>query len=142
MQDVEALAEHFLHRYAAQESKNITGFADDARDWMKRHEWPGNARELENRIYRAALLCEGSQISLRDLSPPLQKGVSAPRPQTKAIDGDTSIDLTTTEGEFKTMAALREEIEQAALRLCNGNVVLAAQRLGVGKSTLYRHRGK
>lgn len=141
-QDIEALAEHFLHRYAAQESKTITGFAGEAHDWMKRHEWPGNARELENRIYRAVLLCEGSQISLRDLSPPLQKGITAPRPQAKAADEETSISLATSDGGFKTMAALREEIEQAALRLCNGNVVLAAQRLGVGKSTLYRHRGK
>jgi transcriptional regulator with PAS, ATPase and Fis domain len=65
--DVPALARHFLDRYRRELKRNLRGIAPDALACLRRYAWPGNVRELENVIERAAVLAEGSEVTLRDL---------------------------------------------------------------------------
>src|SRR5690606_1716583 len=65
--DVRVLAEHFLRRFAAENSKQLEGFTPDALEFIHAYRWPGNVRELKNAIERAVILAQGSQITLRDL---------------------------------------------------------------------------
>ncbi|MDE1900707.1 MAG: sigma-54-dependent Fis family transcriptional regulator [Alphaproteobacteria bacterium] len=144
--DIPVLAAHFLERYAAQENKKVTGFDAAAAAWLRAHPWPGNARELENRIYRAVLLCEGETIARTDLCPPsviaepAARGVAPLAIRDESGAGAFVVNLVDETGAFKTFDAITTEAENAALRYCEGNITLAAQKLGVGKSTLYRHR--
>jgi DNA-binding NtrC family response regulator len=65
--DIQLLAKEFLARYASQNGKNITGFADDAWDWIMSYNWPGNVRELKNAVERAVILARGEKIGVSDL---------------------------------------------------------------------------
>src|SRR3954466_4775302 len=65
--DMQLLANEFLARYASQNGKTITGFADDAWDWILSYNWPGNVRELKNAIERAVIMSRGDKIGLSDL---------------------------------------------------------------------------
>jgi len=63
-EDIPLLAEHFMHLYASENNKTITGIAPEAMRALLDHDWPGNVRELENAIERAVVLCPGGVIGL------------------------------------------------------------------------------
>lgn len=65
--DIPLLAEHFLRLYCTQHNKEKLGFSDEAMQYLERYAWPGNIRELENVIERAALLSKGKFIGIEDL---------------------------------------------------------------------------
>ena len=65
--DVRLLAKHFLRMYCAQHNKEKLGITDEALEYLERYPWPGNIRELENVIERAALLSKDKFIGPDDL---------------------------------------------------------------------------
>src|SRR6187397_2131498 len=65
--DIAALAEFFVQRFAAELKKRIEGMHPDALKLLARHNWPGNIRELENVIERACLLADGPMVNAGDL---------------------------------------------------------------------------
>ena len=65
--DIPALANFFLKRFAGELKKKLDGLQPEAQKLLMRYNWPGNIRELENAIERAVLLTEGPQISISDL---------------------------------------------------------------------------
>jgi DNA-binding NtrC family response regulator len=79
--DIPLLATHFLARYAKENGKPITGFADAALERLTRYHWPGNVRELENAIERAVVVCRADKVRPEDLSSaivPAQTAEGAP----------------------------------------------------------------
>ncbi len=64
--DILLLAKHFMEIYAASFSKNISGFTDEAMEFLKSQQWRGNIRELENIIQRAVFICKGKIIDTKD----------------------------------------------------------------------------
>jgi len=66
-EDIGALAEFFIKRFASELKKKVDGIQPDALKVMMRHNWPGNIRELENVIERAVLLADTPVIGLTDL---------------------------------------------------------------------------
>jgi two-component system response regulator PilR (NtrC family) len=60
--DIPPLAQHFLEKYGAENSKPDLELAPEALDLLMDYDWPGNVRELENVIERAAVLCPGARI--------------------------------------------------------------------------------
>ncbi|MCG8604538.1 sigma-54 dependent transcriptional regulator [bacterium] len=66
-QDIPVLAMHFVRKYARQLSKRIIGFGGGVISQLTNYDWPGNIRQLENTIYYAVVVCNGSTINLRDL---------------------------------------------------------------------------
>jgi DNA-binding NtrC family response regulator len=65
--DVRILAEAFLRKYAAENGKQIEGFAAEALEFINQYRWPGNVRELKNAVERAVILARGDQLTLSDL---------------------------------------------------------------------------
>ena len=62
--DIAALAEFFVQRFAGELKKKLEGINPDALKVLMRHNWPGNIRELENVIERAVLLADGRTIGV------------------------------------------------------------------------------
>jgi DNA-binding NtrC family response regulator len=67
--DIQLLANEFLARFAQQNGKTITGFEDQAWEWIISYHWPGNVRELKNALERAVIMSRGSTISATDIIP-------------------------------------------------------------------------
>jgi Nif-specific regulatory protein len=70
--DIPLLADHFVEKYSARESKDVRRIATTAIDMLMSYHWPGNVRELENCIERAVLVCDGGVIHGHHLPPTLQ----------------------------------------------------------------------
>ena len=66
-EDIPPLVDFFIKKYAAREGKKITGITREAREALLHYPFPGNVRELENIIERAAVLGEGEFLTLADL---------------------------------------------------------------------------
>ena len=120
IEDVDALAAHYLAHYAARYRKPLAGFEDPALNVLRAHSWPGNVRELAHAVERAVLMADpaASAISVRDLA--LQP-VRAPADAAPHSLED----------------AERAFIEKV-LAQHGGDVRQAAQQLGMSRSALYR----
>ncbi len=67
--DIPLLAEHFLQIHSKELGKVLTGFDDHAMGALQRYTFPGNVRELENIVERAAVLTRSQTIGVGDLPP-------------------------------------------------------------------------
>ena len=119
--DSALLAHSFLRRFGQEHGRTNLTLADDAMRAIEAHHWPGNIRELENCIKRATIMADGNQITVDDIG---LVGING-------AEEERSLDL----------RALRDAVERdavlAALARVNGNVVKAADLLGVSRPTLY-----
>ena len=61
------LARAFLDRFSSRHNRSFTGFTPEAEDAIQHYEWPGNVREMENKINSAIIMCEGKQVTADDL---------------------------------------------------------------------------
>lgn len=66
-EDVRALSQHFLTRFAQRAGKPVGSISDEAMDLLAGYAWPGNVRQLENSIERGVALCQGHEIQVQDL---------------------------------------------------------------------------
>ncbi len=121
--DVPLLVHHFLDAHRRPGS-GIEGISDDAIELLVGHDWPGNVRELENVIESALALAPGPRLRASDL--PLSRGSSLRSGDPVPIDLPLSLDA------YERLALDR------ALAATRGDASLAASRLGIGRSTLYR----
>ena len=118
--DIVLLAQHALHRHAAEAGGRVRGFRACALRAMQAYAWPGNVRELINRVREAIVMAEGAYLSARDLQ------FEDSLPDQQAV----TIDLARRAGE-------RAAIERALVRH-GQHVGQAANELGISRVTLYR----
>lgn len=83
VEDIPALANHFIAYYNRKAGKKITGFSDKVLRQMKEYSWPGNIRELENIIERSVLLAKGTIIE--EISLPVVQKKNNPDSHTRTI---------------------------------------------------------
>jgi DNA-binding NtrC family response regulator len=127
LQDVPVLAAHFLHKYARENHKEISGIQQEAMEHLRACDWPGNVRELENVIERAVVLAKGPVITPADLYLEAQ--------QTKApLNTNDYFVLPAT----STLAQIEREAIIQALRHTEGHREATARLLNIGSATLYR----
>lgn len=112
------LARHFLSRYGVQSSNQIKGFDTAAANAIERYEWPGNIREMENKVKRAVIMAEAGQITADDLG---------------LCDDGEKVSLNLREVR-KT--AEKSAITQA-LSMSDNNVSDAAKLLGIARTSFY-----
>ena len=65
-EDIPALVDHFITRFAAEEGRKVRGITAEALSLLRAYAWPGNVRQLENTVFRAIVLCEGDTLELQD----------------------------------------------------------------------------
>lgn len=118
--DALLLAKVFLKRFGKEYSRKLKGFADDAAASIQEHNWPGNVREMENKIKRAVIMAEGSNVTSEEL------------------ELNSSAEAKTAPLNLKQVRedAERQAIMQAMAH-CDGNISQAADVLGVSRPTLY-----
>ena len=113
------LARTLLEKFAAKQNRMFKGFATDAQHAIQSYEWPGNVREMENRIKGAIIMADGKQITAADMS--LESVESRP----------PSLNLR------EVRAAAESEAIRRALVHSMGNISQAAKELGITRPTLY-----
>jgi DNA-binding NtrC family response regulator len=135
-QDIPLLAAHFLERMSRETGTTHT-LSDDALRTMVEYEWPGNVRELEHSIDRACTLSSGPVVHLGDLPTQLQNfHLQNHRPVAVApVVTDIPNPVRT---PVTPLAQLEKQAILDTLRKLNGDKLLAARLLGIGKTTLYR----
>ncbi len=124
-QDVPLLAQYFLDRMARETGQERL-LSDDALKVMLAYDWPGNVRELENCLERACALTTGPMIHVADLPTSLH-GVGGIEPG----NGDGS-------SKILPIAEMERQSILTTIAQLNGDKLLAARLLGIGKTTLYR----
>ena len=120
-EDIPALANLFLQRFAQASAKNITGFSPDALALLTQFHWPGNVRELENVIERAVTFAKGPLLSAADIH------LDQARPSASA---------SAVLPEGMTLDQWEQEIIREALRRASGNKSQAARSLGLSRNAL------
>jgi DNA-binding NtrC family response regulator len=65
--DIEILAHHIMHKFKTDSARKIRGFTPSAIEAMYNYNWPGNVREMINRVRRAIVMAENKLISAEDL---------------------------------------------------------------------------
>ncbi len=129
-EDIDPLAEFFIQKFARELGKPKLTITPEARASLRSYDWPGNIRELENTIERAAILCDRNSIDVKDLSI-----ASDNRGGAELLR--SALDLTGTLSEAvdrATRAVERAKIVDA-LRL-HGSRPEAAEALGISARTL------
>jgi DNA-binding NtrC family response regulator len=121
--DILRLAQRFLTQHAQHHRRGVTAFSEPALSALRRYSWPGNVRELNHVIERAVLMARGSAIEPADL----RLMAAPPSP-----------------GDRRPMTLDEVELDaiRAALARHDGNVVAAAEELGMSRSALYRRMEK
>jgi DNA-binding NtrC family response regulator len=118
--DIKLLAEHYLRLFAHERSGEVLGFNQQALDWMASYSWPGNIRELVNRIHRAVIMFDDPWISAQEL-------------------GFCGI---VNDNPTNSLARAKCEAEKQAIILslqkCRFNISAAARQLNITRTTLYR----
>jgi len=117
--DAVVIAQSIMERRAREHGRSLRGFTPEAIRAIQCYPWPGNIRELENRINAAVIMSEGKSIGITDLGLPA---------------GSVA-------GEFLNLRAARQRAENEAIRqslaVSNGNLSRAAELLGITRPTLY-----
>jgi two-component system NtrC family response regulator len=115
--DKALIARNLLAKFCDQLNKNIKGFTPEAVTAIECYEWPGNIREMENKLKRAVIMCDQKNIGVVDLGLPQGE--------------DLSLNL----------RAVRQEAEKAAIiraiNMSDANISAAAKLLGITRPTLY-----
>ncbi|HEX9822220.1 MAG TPA: helix-turn-helix domain-containing protein [Methylomirabilota bacterium] len=121
LQDIPALAEHFLRIHRQRAHRAIPGFTADALRCLRAYPFPGNVRELENEVERAVALAEdGQPIGVDHLSERIRAGAVGPAPLPTLNEA---------------VERLKRRMIADALREC-GSKTRAAERLGLTRQSL------
>ncbi|WP_445426506.1 PEP-CTERM-box response regulator transcription factor [Alishewanella sp. HL-SH06] len=117
--DIILIAKALLQRFNDEYHSSVQGFSEQATKAMLSHSWPGNIRELQNKVKSAVIMAESKQIDAEDL------GLVAPNGNIK----------------MQTLRQMREDVETQAIRqahmMTEGNLSKAADLLGITRPTLY-----
>ncbi|MFR9263500.1 MAG: sigma-54-dependent transcriptional regulator [Bacteroides cellulosilyticus] len=119
--DLFLLADFFLQRYRKKYKKELRGISREARKMLQLYRWPGNVRELEHAIERAVILSTGTMLTPDDFM------LRSPRSSN-----------TVSEKDKYNLERMEKDAINEVMRMCGGNITLAAEMLGITRTSLYR----
>ncbi len=162
-EDIPALIDHFIHRYNAEERRDVRGVRHEVLDVLTAHNWPGNVRQLENTIFRAVVLADNPYLSAEDFplladefaaagieaGPPLlgdddaddaeKEGATVTaKPSASGGSGKEAVAIFDREGHLRSLQDIEKDLIELAIETYEGKMSEVARRLGMGRSTLYR----
>jgi DNA-binding NtrC family response regulator len=138
--DIPALARHLLQRIARQPGLRSLGITDDALQLLSEYDWPGNVRQLQNALFRAAVLCDGAALTRADF--PQIASLGARRDATTQAAMAGGVTLFHPDGNMRPLEDIEADVIRLAIGHYRGRMTEVARRLGIGRSTLYRKLGE
>ena len=137
-EDVRALTRHFLVRIGEQPGLRHLSISDGALALLAAYDWPGNVRQLQSVLFRAAVYCDGHSLTtesfpqLLEILGELEVGARAVAPE------GAGIMLYAPDGNLRPLAEIEADVIRLAIGHYRGRMTEVARRLGIGRSTLYR----
>lgn len=141
--DIAALARHLLARIGTLPGMRSLGITEDAMRLLIAYPWPGNVRQLQDALFRAALACEGDALTPAEFphisrmlsgSTSATTGISARAGQSDGI----GVMLYLPDGNLRPLDDIEADVIRLAIGHYRGRMSEVARRLGIGRSTLYR----
>jgi transcriptional regulator with PAS, ATPase and Fis domain len=137
--DVNLLADHFLHLFSMKFKKGFRGLSPEVRDLFLRYRWPGNVREIKNLLERIVLLEDAEVLEARHLPSEFLERSEAPAARRDVAPDEKKEGVRSIAGSGSHMRTLQEIEEEHILRVlarCNGNKSQAARVLGLSRQGL------
>ncbi len=142
--DVELLVYHFNRQISETYGMEPLRFRDSVLDLLQTYDWPGNVRELRNLIENLALMSTSRVVGVEDfpedfvedLKP--RRAAALPEPERATLGTSVQFGASTGPGEISRLDETERRVIQQAVAASGGNMSVAAEKLGVSRSTLYR----
>ncbi|WP_299191705.1 sigma-54 dependent transcriptional regulator [uncultured Erythrobacter sp.] len=137
--DISALTRHFLQRIGEQPGLTQLTISDTALALLAAFEWPGNVRQLQSVLFRAAVYCEGDTLTA-DSFPQLSEmlGEMDAAGSNSHLHEGVGVMLYTEDGNLRPLEEIEADVIRLAIGHYRGRMTEVARRLGIGRSTLYR----
>ena len=148
--DIPDLSRHLLARICKQPGMRPLGITDDALEVLMAYGWPGNVRQLQGALLRAALNCEGNALTAADLPRVAREASFSNRAddyQARPLAGASAaaalshapgVTLYRLDGNVRSLDEIEADVIRLAIGHYQGRMTEVARRLGIGRSTLYR----
>lgn len=146
-EDIPALADHLLDRIAPKLGGAKLRIDREAVELLRQFDWPGNVRQLQNVLFRAAIFCQRGTLTVGDF-PHLAGTAPAPAGEAPAAEaprmsaGGHSVPLFGPDGHVRPMEDVEADMIRFAIGHYRGRMTEVARRLHIGRSTLYRKLGE
>jgi two-component system response regulator AtoC len=130
-EDIPILVSAFLKTFAAENNRPTPEIAPEAMEALLRYDWPGNVRKLRNVIENCVVMTPGPRIGLRNLPPEVREAPQGggPSAASKFIPA---------KGSRFNLHDTEHRLILQALEDTEGNITLAAKKLGISRRTLHR----
>jgi len=132
--DIRALVQFLMQKGRGESGARAMDLDPDAEAYLLAYAWPGNVRELDNVINRARIVADNNSISVADLPAGLVRAVDPKVAKPPEIAEEGSL--------REQLQRMEIEIITRAIGAAQGDRRLAAQRLGISLSSLYRKLGE
>ena len=137
--DVDYLIHHFILFFAQKYGVQLIEFEPDCMDLLQKYDWPGNVRELRNLIESATLMSKGHAVGIIDLPEDIREAMETTSVVSVLNDpGQLKEEPVPIRDDPTTLNMNERMMIENALKCANGNISVAAQRLDVSRSTIYR----
>ena len=131
--DIPALCHHMLARIAEQPGLRELDITDEALALLQGYDWPGNVRQLQAALFRAAVLCDTGTLTAGDFPQ-----IASRRSNSSSTGAPAGVTIFDGEGHLRSIDAIEADIIRLAISHYRGRMTEVARRLGIGRSTLYR----
>jgi DNA-binding NtrC family response regulator len=140
------------HRRAAGHA--LLSITDDALAVLMSYGWPGNVRQLQNALFRAAVLCDRDALTAADFPHIATEAAYGRRQddyhakklngasQSAAMEHGPGVTLYESDGHVRKLDEIEADVIRLAIGHYRGRMTEVARRLGIGRSTLYRKLGE
>jgi DNA-binding NtrC family response regulator len=136
--DIPALARYFLARIGEQPGLRPLGITDSALSLLAAYDWPGNVRQLQAVLFRAAVFCDGDALTGEDF-PQLSNMIGSDNHLGSQLSHEgMGVMLYTPDGNLRPLEEIESDVIRLAIGHYRGRMTEVARRLGIGRSTLYR----
>ena len=135
--DIPALARHFLTKIGEQPGLRPLGITDGALALLGAYDWPGNVRQLQATLFRAAVFCDGEALTAQDF--PNLSSILGEAPRSAPVQSEgAGVTLYAADGNLRPLEDIEADVIRLAIGHYRGRMTEVARRLGIGRSTLYR----
>lgn len=139
--DIPALSRYFLARIGEQPGLRTLTITDSALSLLSAYDWPGNVRQLQQVLFRAAVFCDGDALTAASFPQLTEMLGNEFDDQRDPRQEGVGVMLYTDDGNLRPLEEIEADVIRLAIGHYRGRMTEVARRLGIGRSTLYRKLG-